>query len=83
MRIHPKTLGADKGYHVKDLQAHAREHWIKPHTALIEGRKTSGLDRRTTDSEHHLVSQRKRKRIEQSLGWHKTGGDLRKTRMND
>mgnify|MGYP000951407543 CR=1 FL=1 len=47
-RIHPKTLGADKGYHVKDFVKHLREHKIRPHIARIEGRKTPGLDGRTT-----------------------------------
>lgn len=32
-RIHPKTLGADKGYHVKDFVAHLREQAIRPHDA--------------------------------------------------
>ena len=28
-KIHPKTLGADKGYHVKDFVQHLRDHKIK------------------------------------------------------
>jgi len=80
-RIHPTTLGADKGYHSKDFVAHLREHQIKPHIARIDGRKTPGLDGRTTCTEGYRVSQRKRKRIEEIFGWLKTVGGLRKTRF--
>ena len=80
-RIHPKTLGADKGYHVKDFVQHLREHQIKPHIARIDGRKTPGLDGRTTCTEGYKQSQRKRKRIEEIFGWLKTVGGLRKTRF--
>ena len=80
-RIHPKTLGADKGYHVKDFVRHLREHKIKPHIARIDGRKTPGLDGRTTCTEGYKVSQRKRKRVEEIFGWLKTVGGMRKTRF--
>lgn len=80
-KIHPKTLGADKGYHVKDFVRHLRDHKIKPHIARIEGRKTPGLDGRTTCTEGYRVSQRKRKRVEEIFGWLKTVGGMRKTRF--
>jgi hypothetical protein len=80
-KIHPKTQGADKGYHVKDFVQHLREHKIKPHIAWIDGRKTPGLDGRTTCTEGYKVSQRKRKRIEEIFGWLKTVGGMRKTRF--
>ena len=80
-KIHPKTLGADKGYHVKDFVQHLREHKIKPHIARIDGRKTPGLDGRTTRTAGYKVSQRKRKRIEEIFGWLKTVGGMRKTRF--
>ncbi len=80
-RIHPKTLGADKGYHVKDFVRHLRDHDIRPHIARIEGRKTPGLDGRTTCTEGYKISQRKRKRIEEIFGWLKTVGGMRKTRF--
>jgi transposase len=59
-KIHPKTLGADKGYHVKDFVQHLHEHGIKPHIARIDGRKTPGLDGRTSCTEGYKISQRKR-----------------------
>ena len=80
-RIHPKTLGADKGYHVKDFIAHLRKHAIRPHIARIEGRRTPGLDGRTTRTESYRISQRKRKRVEEIFGWLKTVGGLRKSRF--
>ena len=77
----PKTLGADKGYHVKDFVQHLREHKIKPHIARIDGRKTPGLDGRTGCTGGYKVSQRKRKRVEEIFGWLKTVGGMRKTRF--
>lgn len=79
--IHPETLGADKGYHVKAFVEHLREHQIRPHIADIKDRKTPGLDGRTTRTEGYRVSQRKRKRVEEIFGWLKTVGGLRKTRF--
>lgn len=39
-RIHPVSLGADKGYCSKAFVAHLREHGIRPHIARIESRRT-------------------------------------------
>jgi len=80
-RIHPQSLGADKGYHVKEFVARLREQGIRPHIARIAGRKTPGLDGRTSGSAAYRISQRKRKRIEEIFGWLKTVGGLRKTRF--
>jgi len=79
--IRPKTLGADKGYHVKDFVAHLRQQQIHPHIARIDNRRTPGLDARTTSTEGYRISQRKRKRVEEIFGWLKTVGGLRKTRF--
>lgn len=76
-----KTLGGDKGYHCKDFVAFLREHGIAPHIAQVEGRKTPGLDRRTTRHESYRISQVVRKRIEEIFGWGKQIGGLRKTRL--
>ena len=80
-RVRPSTLGADKGYHSKDFVAHLRSKRIAPHIAQIDGRKTPGLDRRTTRHAGYAVSQRKRKRIEEIFGWMKAYGGLRRTLM--
>ena len=76
-----RTLGADKGYHTKDFVAHLRARKIRPHIARIDGRKTPGLDARTTRHAGYATSQRKRKRIEEIFGWMKTVGGFRKTRF--
>jgi transposase len=78
-RVQPTTLGADKGYHTKDFVAHLRRKNIAPHIAQIEGRKTPGLDARTTRHAGYDVSQRKRKRVEEIFGWMKAYGGLRRT----
>lgn len=80
-RIKPKTLGADKGYHTKDFIARLRKRGVIPHVARIENRQTPGLDARTTRHDSYVLSQRKRKRIEEIFGWMKTVGGLRKTRV--
>lgn len=78
-RVRPGTLGGDKGYHSKDFVAHLRGLGIAPHIAMIDGRKTPGLDRRTTRHTGYVVSQRKRKRVEEIFGWMKAYGGLRRT----
>lgn len=80
-RVRPATLGADKGYHSKDFVAHLRNKKISPHIAQIDGRKTPGLDRRTTRHASYGTSQRKRKRVEEIFGWMKAYGGLRRTLM--
>ncbi|WP_398314305.1 transposase, partial [Zoogloea sp.] len=52
-----------------------------PHIARIDGRKTPGLDGRTSCTEGYKISQRKRKRVEDIFGWLKTVGGMRKTRF--
>ena len=78
-RVRPSTLGADKGYHNKDFVAHLRRRKIAPHIAMMNGRNTPGLDRRTTRHASYIISQRKRKRVEEIFGWMKTYGGLRRT----
>ena len=80
-RVRPKSLGADKGYHSRGFVQSLRSRGIRPHIARIEGRRTPGLDERTTRHESYQISQRKRKRIEEIFGWLKTYGGLRKTRF--
>lgn len=79
-KIKPRTLGADKGYHTKGMVAALRKLKIKPHIAMIETRKTPGLDGRTARSKGYTISQRVRKRVEELFGWGKTIGGIRKTR---
>jgi transposase len=77
----PESVGADKGYHQGPFVNGCRELSIKPHVATVEGRKTVGLDGRTTGSEGYRLSQTIRKRIEEIFGWMKTVGGIRKSRF--
>ena len=74
-RVRPTTLGADKGYHSKDFVAHLRRRKIAPHIAMIDGRKTPGLDR-AHDSPRRLRGEptqaqacRRDLRLDESLRW--------------
>jgi transposase len=79
-RGHPRSLGADKGYHTTAFVDALWMQCITPHIAMVKGRRTPGLDGRTTRSAGYQISQRIRKRIEEGFGWMKTVGGLRKTR---
>ena len=79
--LKPASLGADKGYHGQAFVSALKAQGIRPHVACIEGRRTSGLNRRTLGSPAYRASQIVRKRIEQFFGWGKTVGGLRKTRL--
>ena len=75
------TLGADKGYDTAEFVASCRALKVTPHIARNEGRAGgSALDRRTACQGGYAVSQRVRKRVEESFGWMKTVGGLRRTR---
>jgi transposase len=71
------TLGADKGYDRKEFVLQLREHQVTPHIAC---KQTSIIDARTTRHPGYLISQQKRKRVEEIFGWVKTVAGLRKTR---
>jgi hypothetical protein len=75
-----RSVGADKGYHTKAFIDALWLQCITPHIAMVEGRRTPGLDGRTTRSAGYALSQKIRKRIEEGFGWMKTVGGLRKTR---
>lgn len=72
-----RTLGADKGYDQRSLIADLRALGWTPHIAC--GPRSS-LDGRTTRHAGYAESQTRRKRIEESFGWSKTVGLLRKLR---
>lgn len=76
----PRSVGADKGYHTKAFVDALWLQCIRPHIAMVTGRRTPGLDGRTTRSVGYQISQRIRKRIEELFGWTKTVGGLRRTR---
>jgi transposase len=76
------TLGGDKNYDARDFVDTLREMQITPHVAQNEKRPGgSAIDARTTRHPGYEVSQQKRKRVEQSFGWMKMIGLLRKVKL--
>lgn len=75
------TLGADKAYDTRDLVRELRRMNITPHVAQNDTNRSSTIDGRTTAQPGYAISQKKRKRVEQSFGWMKTIGLLRKVRF--
>src|SRR5262249_25884496 len=71
------TLGADKGYDSKEFVQELRDHQVTPHIAC---KQTSIIDARTTRHPGYVISQQKRKRVEEIFGWVKTIAGLRKAR---
>lgn len=77
-----RTLGADKGYDTPGFVQGAREAGVSPHVSqnIHARRPKSAIDDRTTRHPGYVVSQRKRKLVEEGFGWGKTIGLLRKLR---
>jgi transposase len=76
------TLGGDKNYDTHDVVSTAREMRITPHVAQNDQRRGgSAIDGRTTRHASYRISQQKRKRVEQSFGWMKMIGLLRKVKL--
>ena len=73
------TLGGDKGFDAAEFVMELREINVTPHIAQNLSR-TSAIDGRTTRHPGYAVSQRIRKRIEESFGWIKTVAGMRKTK---
>ena len=72
------TVGADKGYDTRGFVKACRTMNVTPHVAQNTKRTGgSAIDGRTTRHAGYVVSQRKRKRIEQCFGWGKTIGPIR------
>ena len=75
------TLGGDKNYDTKDFVRELRGMNITPHVAQNNQNRASAVDERTTRQVGYEVSQRKRKRIEESFGWMKIIGMLKKVKL--
>jgi len=75
---HRATVGADKNHDTKDFVKQLREMNVTPHVS--QKRRYSAIDGRTSRQAGYLVSQRKRKRVEEIFGWMKTVGTMRKLR---
>jgi transposase len=75
------TLGGDKNYDTRDFIRELRGMNITPHVAQNDNHRSSAIDQRTTRYAGYAVSQRKRKRVEQSFGWMKMVGMLKKVKL--
>lgn len=75
-----RTLGADKLYDTREFVAGCRALGVTPHVAQNVSGRSSAIDSRTTRHPGYSVSQRHRKKVEESFGWGKTVGLLRKLR---
>jgi len=80
VRRRAKTLGADKWYDQAPVVSVLRDWGVTPHVAQKWDERYTAIDERTTRHPGYVVSQRKRKLIEQLFGWMKTIGLMRKTR---
>lgn len=78
--LHRVTIGADKNYDTADFVIGVRNCDATPHVAQNNTNRASAIDGRTTRHPGYTLSQKLRKRIEESFGWIKTIGTLRKTR---
>ena len=77
---HPVTVGADKNYDTKDFVKESRNLNATPHVAQNNKNRSSAIDGRTTRHAGYVISQVKRKRVEEIFGWMKTVGGMRKLR---
>ena len=77
----PRTLGGDAGYDVHRFIEAVRYRGITPHIASTRNvRRRSWIDGRTKRHAGYALSQRIRKRVEETFGWAKAVGNFRKTR---
>jgi transposase len=77
---HRITVAGDKAYDTRDFVEQVRCLGATPHVAQSTKNRRSAIDERTTHHPGYLISQRKRKRVEEIFGWLKTVGMMRKTR---
>jgi transposase len=76
------TVAGDAGYDTAGFVAECRAINVTPHIAQTrDTRRRSAIDARTTRHAGYLVSQRKRKLVEEIFGWMKTIGGFRSTRF--
>jgi transposase len=80
VRRHRCTLGADKGYDVRDFIAACQALRVTPHIARRDSWWGSAVLAKLAPTPGYQVSQRKRKRVEEIFGWAKTVGGCRKLR---
>ncbi len=77
------TLGADKGYDTADFVAELRARGVTPHVAQNTTNRRSAIDDRTTRHEGYDISQRKRKRVEESSDGRRLSAESAKSKFAD
>jgi transposase len=75
------TIAGDKNYDTQEFVRELRQMHITPHVAQNNTHRSSAIDERTTRHAGYAVSQRRRKRVEQSFAWMKVIGLLRKVKL--
>jgi transposase len=76
------TMAGDRNYDTRDFVAQLRALKITPHVAQNLNRPGgSAIDARTTRHEGYRISQRIRKRVEETFGWAKEVGNQRQTKF--
>ncbi len=75
-----RTVGADKAFDTADFVEGMRALNVTPHVAQNTTGRRSAIDGRTTQHPGYAISQKFRKRVEESFGWLKTVGLMRKLR---
>jgi transposase len=78
--MHRVTIGADKAYDTEGFVTRLKSFQATPHVAQNDKNRRSAIDARTTRHAGYSISGKIRKRIEETFGWIKTIGTLRKTR---
>jgi hypothetical protein len=75
------ALGADRICDTRGFVRALRRLRVAPHVAQNTTNRSSAIDGRTTRHPGYAISQRKRQRVEQSFGWMKMSGMLRKEEL--
>jgi transposase len=75
-----RTVGADKLYDTTEFVCESRNLGFTPHVAQNTSGRSSRIDEKTTRYPGYMISQRKRKQVEETFGWIKTVGLLRRVR---
>jgi transposase len=71
------TLGADKGYDAKEFIDALQGMNVVPHIAQNKAGRRSAVPDEIAATQGYVLSQRKRKLIEQGFGWAKSAGRIR------
>jgi hypothetical protein len=79
-RVAALHMSADKAYDAEDFVNELRSMKVTPHVAQNLSGRSSAIDGRTTRHSGYSVSQRIRKRIEETFGWVKTVAGQEKTK---